>query len=307
MDKRIENITTEILVVGGGPAGMTAGIYGARSGKKTTILEGKSSRLSIGYDLENYPGFIKIDSRELLGKFREHALYFGAEILKGDALDFNLASDPKFVTMRDTLIQARAVILASGRPISKSRLIPGEERLLGMGVSYCATCDGPLYRNRMVLAVGNTDEAAEDVLALDQMGCSVLWVSGDDKDWQVKRELMEKIERTKVVPQPKTRVREIVGEQKVEKVEVEVSGEIRELEPAGVFVFRDIPTDSFYTKSGLELDHRRCVSVDRFQRTNLEGVFASGDITCGGMQVISAAGEGCVAAMRAVSYLRKKG
>jgi len=307
MENRITNITTDILVVGGGPAGLTAGLYGARSGKKTLVLEGKSSRLSIGYELENYPGFISIDSRDLLNKFRDHARHFGAEFLKGDALDFSLASDPKFVTTRDTLIQARAVILASGRPISKARLIPGEERLLGMGVSYCGTCDGPLYRNRMVIAVGNTDEAAEDVLALDQMGCNVSWMSGDDADWQVKEELLAEVRRTKVTLYPKTRVREILGEQRVEKVRADISGETREFEPAGVFVFRDIPTASFFSKSGLELDHRQCVSVDRFQRTNLEGVFGAGDITCGGMQVISAAGEGCVAAMRAISYLRKIG
>lgn len=305
MNKPIQNITTEILIIGGGPAGLTAAVYGSRSGKKTLVLEGKASRLSIGYELENYPGFISIDSRELLDKFRDHARHFGAEFLKGDALDFSLASDPKFVTTRDTLIQSRTVIIASGRPISKARLIPGEERLLGMGVSYCGTCDGPLYRNRMVIAVGNTDEAAEDVLALDQMGCEVSWMSGDDSDWKVQEALMEEIRRTKVALYPKTRLREIAGDHRVERVRVDMEGESREFEPAGVFVFRDIPTASFFSKSGLELDHRQCVSVDRFQRTNLEGVFAAGDITCGGMQVITAAGEGCVAAMQAISFLRK--
>lgn len=295
----------DILIVGSGPAGLTAGLYAARSGSKTLILEGRArSRLSVGYRLENYPGFISIDSRELLDKFRRHAEHFGAEIIKGEAISFNLASDPKFVTTRDTLIEAKAVVIATGKPISSGKLIPGEERLLGMGVSYCSTCDGPLYRGSKVAAVGNSDEAAEDVRLLERMGCKVLWIQGDWNKWNVARNSIAEIKSMGIPLYPKTIVKEIVGEQRVEKVVIEREGKKDELEVAGVFIFREIPTAPLFAKAGIELDHKQCIKVDRFQRTNLKGVFAAGDVTCGGMQIISAAGEGCVAALQAIMFLR---
>jgi len=170
----IKTLSADIIIVGGGPAGLAAGIYASRAGKKTIVLQGRtSSRLSIGYTIENYPGFISINSQDLLEKFKGHAEHFGAQVITGDAIDYNLTSDPKYVTTRDTLIGAKAVILAPGRTLPRTKIIPGEERLLGMGVSYCATCDGPLYRGSRVAALGNSDEAAEDILLLEQMGCEV--------------------------------------------------------------------------------------------------------------------------------------
>lgn len=304
---RIKTLSTEILIVGAGPAGLTAGLYASRAGRKTIILQGRTaSRLSIGYTLENYPGFISIDSQKLLEKFMKHAEHFGAQILAGDAINYNLTSDPKYVTTRDTLIDARAVILAPGRSLPRTKIIPGEERLLGMGVSYCATCDGPLYRGLTVAAMGNTDEAAEDVLLLDQMGCKVQWVSGDKEEWNVSAPLLDEIREKKISIHPKTLIKEIIGEQRIEKIVIEREGNKEELDVSGLFIFRDIPSAPLFSKAGIEVDHRQCVKVDRFQRTNLEGVFAAGDVTCGGLQVVAAAGEGCVAAMQAVSFLRKK-
>jgi len=302
---RVKSRAVDILVIGSGPAGLTAGLYASRSGSKTLVLEGRAvSRLSIGYKLENYPGFISIDSRELLQKFRRHAERFGAEIMKGDALSFNLSSDPKLVTTRDTLIEARAVIIASGKPISSGRLIPGEEKFLGIGVSYCSTCDGPLFRGSKVAAVGNSDEAAEDVRLLNQTGCHVHWIQGDLNEWKVAESLMDEIKKKGVSIYPKAMAKEIAGEQRVEKVIIEKEGKKDELGVSGVFIFREIPTAPLFAKAGIELDHKQCIKVDRFQRTNLKGIFAAGDVTCGGMQIVSAAGEGCVAAMQAIMYLR---
>jgi thioredoxin reductase (NADPH) len=305
---QIKSVSTEILIIGSGPAGLTAGLYASRAGREAVILEGNAaSRLSIGYQVENYPGFISIGSTELLDKFKEHARHFGAEIMTGDAIDFNLTADPKFVTTRDSLIKARAVILATGRSLSRKDMIPGEEKLLGMGVSYCATCDGPLYRSHRVAVVGNSDEAAEDTLALNQMGCEVYWIPGSLEELEVTEKLMEEIEKKKIPVYRKALVKEIVGDQRVEKVVVEKEDAREELEVYGVFIFRGAPTVSLFEKAGIKLDHKECVRVDRFQRTSVDGVFAAGDVTCGGLQVISAAGEGCVAALQAIRYLREKG
>jgi thioredoxin reductase (NADPH) len=303
----MENHTADILIIGGGPAGLTAAIYGARAGRKTLVLEGEraASRLAYAYDLENFPGHISINSKVLLDSFREHAAHFGAAFVRGDTIALSLSTDPKFVSTTDAFIEARTVILATGKPLAKDRQIPGEERLLGFGVSYCATCDGPLYKGRDVVAYGHSEEAVEDVFALEQMGVRVHWIPGKVKDPAPLEEAFTRAEKKGIPVYGQTEIKEIAGEHGVEKVVLKTERGEDNLEAAGVFIFREVPTGPLFTKAGLTLDHKQCVAVDRFQRTNLEGVFAAGDITCGGLQVVSAAGEGCVAALQALAFLRK--
>jgi thioredoxin reductase (NADPH) len=305
-ESNAKNLRAEILIVGGGPAGYSAGIYSSRAGIKTIILEGRgSSRLSIGYDIENYPGFPSINSRELLQKFKDQARGFGAEIVSEDAIDFNFSSETKYVVTRESLLEAKAVILAAGKPVVKEKMIPGEERLLGMGVSYCATCDGPLYRGQPVAVVGHTAEAAEDVLALHQIGCRVHWIPGGELGADVPAELSGKARAKEINVYLKAEPKEIAGDKGVEKVRISSEGREEDIPVAGCFIFRESLTLPLFAKAGLKLDHGQCLAVDRFQRTNIEGVFAAGDISCGGMQVVTAAGEGAMAAMQAIVYLRQ--
>jgi len=300
-----KNIKADILIIGAGPAGLTAGIYGARAGKTTVILEGRSaSRLALGYEIENYPGFPSINSLDLLGKFRAHALHFGALLVTGDAIAFGFDSDPKYVTTKDAFIETGAVIIATGRPFFKERMIPGEDRLTGVGVSYCATCDGPLFRGADVIAYGHSEEAIEELQALVQMGCRVHWVPGTKETDRARAEADDLV-RKGVRVHIGAEVREIAGEKRVEKVILEKEGVREELAVTGVFIFREIPTAPFFSRAGITLDHKSCIAVDRSQRTNLPGVFAAGDVTCGGLQIASAVGEGCVAAMQALGYIRK--
>ncbi|MHB8095003.1 MAG: NAD(P)/FAD-dependent oxidoreductase [Candidatus Aminicenantales bacterium] len=301
----LKNFEADILIVGAGPAGLTAAIYGARSGKKTLVLEGRSpSRLALGYEIENYPGFLSVDSAELLAKFRAHALHFGAEIVSGDAVAFGLDSDPKFVTTKDAFIQAKAVILATGKPLSKERMIPGEDRLTGSGVSYCATCDGPLFRGAEVAVFGHSEEAIEDVLALGEMGCRVHWIPGGRGEERA-RAHAEEFGGKGIRIHFGAVIREISGEKRVEKVVLEKGEGVEDLPVAAVFIFRETPTAPFFSRAGITLDRGTCIAVDRFQKTNLPGVFAAGDVTCGGLQIASAVGEGCVAAMQALIHLRR--
>jgi len=303
----MQNYKTDILIIGGGPAGLTAAIYGSRAGKKTLVLEGERalSRLAHNYDLENFPGHISINSKALLDSFRRHAAHFGAEFVRGDTIALSLSTDPKFVSTTDAFIESRTVILATGRPLAKDRQIPGEERLLGFGVSYCATCDGPLYKDRDVAAYGHSEDAVEDVFALEQMGVRVHWVPGKLKDPAALEEAFVRAEKKGIPIYGNTEIKEIIGDQAVEKIILLTDRKEDALDVAGVFIFREVPTGPLFTKAGLTLDHKQCLAVDRFQRTNLEGVFAAGDITCGGLQVVAAAGEGCVAALQALAYLRK--
>ena len=302
----LNNIKADILIIGAGPAGLTAALYGARAGKRTVVLEGRAaSRMALGYEIENYPGFSPVNSIELLGRFIEHARRFGAEIVKGDAIALGLDSDPKYVTTKDSFIEASAVILATGKPFSRDKMIPGEDRLTGLGVSYCATCDGPLYWGADVVAYGHSAEAVEDVRALEQLGCRVHWVPGV-KGAEVARAAAEEFVRKGIHVHPDVEILEIAGEKRVEKA-VLGKGDVRqELAVAGVFIFREIPTAPFFSRAGLVLDHKQCLAVDRTQKTNLPGVFAAGDVTCGGLQIASAVGEGCVAALQALGYLRNK-
>ncbi len=301
----IKSLKADVLIIGAGPAGLTAGIYVSRAGKKALILEGRAaSRLGIAYTIENYPGFLSIDSRELLGLFRRQAVAFGAEVVAGDAIAFALEGDPKYVTTKEAVIEAGAVVLATGKPVPKERLIPGEDRLIGQGVSYCATCDGPLFRGTTVAAVGHAEEALEDVHALQAMGCKVLWVPGRPGG-AADSEEARALEGRGVAIRREAKVQEIRGDSRVESIVVGSAAGVEVLEVAAVFIFREIPAGPLFERAGIALDHKQCVAVDRFQKTNIPGVFAAGDITCGGLQVVSAAGEGCVAGMQALVYLRK--
>ncbi len=301
----IKNLKTDVLIIGAGPAGLTAALYVARAGKKALVLEGRTpSRMAIGYEIENYPGFLKIDSRELLEKFIEQAKYHGAEILKEDALALALEGQPKYVTTKSAFIEARAVIIATGRPVSREKIIPGEEEFTGRGVSYCATCDGPLYRGREVVAYGLSEEALDEVLELEQVGCRVKLITGKKIKPEFK-EGLEKLRQKGIVVLEGYELKAIRGEKRVEKVVVEKDGQMEEIPVSAVFIFREIPGSTLFSKAGLQLDERQCLVVDRLQRTNIEGVFAAGDVTCGSLQVASAVGEGCVAGMQALAYLRK--
>lgn len=302
----VRELKTDILIVGAGPAGLTAALYAARAGQKTLVLEGRTaSRLSINYNLENYPGFPSIDSGELLGIFRKQALSFGAEIVAGEAIALSLEGETKYVTTKDALIEARAVILATGKPIPKERLIPGEERLVGQGVSYCATCDGPLFRGARVAAFGHSEEALNDLRSLLQLRCRVIWVPGKAGGEGPEGEVMRELEAKGVEIRRGARIKAIMGENRVERIVLEDGGATDEVPVSAVFIFREIPAGSLFGLAGVALDHKQCVAVDRFQKTNIPGVFAAGDVTCGGLQVAAAVGEGCVAAMQALIYLRK--
>jgi thioredoxin reductase (NADPH) len=298
--------SSEILIVGGGPAGATAAIYAARAGRATVLLEGRGpSRLGIGYTIENYPGFAPVNSLELLAKFRAQAREFGAEVIAEDAIDFDFSGTTKYVVTRTRLYEAKAVILAAGKPVRRERMIPGEEKLIGQGVSYCATCDGPLYRGLVVCTLGASAEAAEEALGLQAMGVRVHWIPGVPQPSTIPGEILEEMRRQEIPVHWRATVKEIIGEKTVEGVKLEVDGKEETVPAAALFIFRESLTSSLFTKTGLQLDHRQCLAVDRRQRTNIEGVYAAGDITCGGMQVVTAAGEGAVAAMQATLYVRK--
>jgi len=155
-----------------------------------------------------------------------------------------------------------------------------------------------------VAAVGDSEEALEEVQALQSLGCMVLWVPGGKAQAPDSPEARA-LEGRGVTILREGKVREIRGGDKVETIVVESPAGSETLAVAAVFIFREIPSGPLFERAGVALDHKQCVTVDRFQGTSIPGVFAAGDITCGGLQVVTAAGEGCVAGMQALVYLRK--
>jgi thioredoxin reductase (NADPH) len=302
----LESITTDVLIIGTGPAGLAAAIYTARAGLDTVVVGKQTeSYLSKGYLIENYPGIPSIKGADLLKKFIEHAQIFGAKIIETEVTDFVLG-DSKLITTKKNAISAVTVIIATGKGTARKKLIPGEASLLGMGVGYCATCDGPLYRGREVVAIGNSNEAAEDVLMLHQMGCKVIWILDDPDDLKVSPELVKEIKELNIPINETAIVKEIMGQDKVESIVIENDKGEMQLNVDAVFIFKAIPMTPLFQKAGLKIEGRNCIEVDRMQQTNISGVFAAGDITCGGMQIITAAGEGAVAGMQAIKYVRKQ-
>lgn len=293
----------DVVVVGAGPAGLTAGMYAASLGLKTLILEGSTPpRLALAKEIRNYPGFPDgVEGRELLSRFREHALKAGATIKEGEVLALSLTSPIKSLTTRTETHTSYAVILAVG--VRRRRLrIEGEEKLLGLGVSYCAVCDGPLYRGRRVAVIGDGEDAVKDAVLLSGLASATTFIPLKGLTPTQREELA----RHGVSIMEGARPRKVEGEGRVERLIVETGEGVKELGVEGVFIVtEEVPTVALLRRAGVEVDERGCIKVGRDQGTNIEGVYAAGDCTCGGMQVATAVGEGARAAISASMYVRR--
>ncbi len=279
-----------ILVVGVGPAGLAAGIA-ARSRNKAVLVVGnptQDSPLAKAERVDNYPGLPGLTGAQLLERLAQHARDMGVECINGK-VNAILAWDGGFMlTVGSQTYQGSALVLAPG--VVQSAKYPGEEALLGRGVSYCATCDGMLYRGREVMVVGRSKDAPEEANFLHSIGCRVTYVSA-----QRPAGLNE------AIPHRVGHRLEVEGEQRVSALLVD--GERCPCE--GVFILRPAiaPADLL---PGLQVEQGSIV-VDRNMSTGLPGVFAAGDCTGRPYQVAKAVGEGLVAGESAAEYLETKG
>ena len=245
----------DVIIIGGGPAGLTAGLYCARGGMKSLLIEmGMPGGQAANTDLiENYPGFPQgVSGIELMQKFMEHALNFGLEIKMAVAQSLDLKANPKKIITSEGTFLAKTVIIASGavpRPLN----VPGEERFRGVGVSYCAVCDGAFFRDKKVVVVGGGDSALEEANYLTKFAKEVVIIHRRDAFRAIN------VYQNRVKANPKisflldTVVEEIKGESKVEKVVVKnvKSGEIKEVATDGVFIFVGTVPNTDYLKDKL--------------------------------------------------------
>jgi thioredoxin reductase (NADPH) len=255
--------------------------------------------------IENYPGYETVNGMDLTQIMARQAEKFGATIIYPvEVVDMELMGAVKLVRTRDEVYEAHSVIIAIG--VARKKLeVPGAKEFLGKGVSYCATCDGNFFKGRKVAVVGSDDEAAEEALHLADLAEDVTMVPHKELDIvsAVRKRLSSK---PNVAILPMAKIHEVVGDELVTGLRISHDGEEKVLPVEGVFIaMGSTPISQLILKAGGLSDDRGCLIVDKHQRMNIDGVFAAGDCTCGGMQIVAAAGEGSVAGMRAASYVRK--
>lgn len=301
----------DVIIIGGGPAGYTAGIYAARAGLKTLLMEGAAtvSQITITDLIENYPGIPDgINGFDLMQLFKNQALKFGLEIMTKDvtALKKPGAEDIVWeITMGDKTFRSLSIIAATGAQWRKLG-VPGEEEFAGRGVSYCATCDGPFYRDKNVVVIGGGDTALQEALFLTHFARKVTVVHRRDRlraaDILQKRAAAQK----KIEFVWKANLAQIVGKELVSAVKLKdvESGKISELPADGVFVFVGrIPQTEIF-RDVLKLDNAGYILTDDNMHTSAAGIFAAGDCRAKQFrQVITAAGDGANAIYSAELYI----
>lgn len=302
--------TRDVIIIGSGPAGFTAAIYAARAGLKPLMIEGEitaGGALMDTVDVENYPGFPEgIIGPDLMEDMREQAERFGTEIISEDVTAVDFSGQSKKVSTDDEEYFTKAVILATGSAYRELG-IAKEKVLTGRGVSYCATCDAPFFRNKKVVVVGGGDSAAEEALFLSRF-CEKVKVLVRKKETRATKVLLDRMSNTKNIEIIfNTEVREIIGKDFVEGVQVKNNRTLVKsiIEASGIFVAIGHDPRSELFADPLNIDINGCVIVEGDStRTNINGVFACGDLVDGTYrQAITAAGSGCKAALDAEKYL----
>ncbi len=302
------NEVYDVVIVGAGPAGLTAAIYCIRSGLKVRVIGkvvgGQVAEASL---VENYPGLNAISGFELAKRIADHAESLGVDVLMDEVVGVEQTGD-QFVVKTSTSgdFKCKAVILAIGAEPSKLG-IKGEEEFRGRGVSYCATCDGPFFRGKDVAVVGGGNSALDAALYLSSLARTVYLIHRRG-EFRASKALVDKVvERDNIVRVLKRVPIEIGGSRFVEWVKVKnvESGEVEELRVNGVFIEIGRSVKSDFLKGFVELDDKGQIIVDNLCRTSRKGVFAAGDATnIPYKQAIIAAGEGAKAALSAYEYLR---
>lgn len=301
----------DLIIIGGGPAGLSAGVYAARAMLNTVIIEKQpinGGQVLNTYEVDNYLGIPDIDGFNLAKKFKEHAEKLGAEFLKGEVKEIVDNGDFKEVILKNNdKIETKTIIVATGTFYRKLN-IDGEERLRGMGVSYCATCDGSFFRNKVTAVVGGGDVALEDAVFLSRICKKVYIIHRRDK-FRGAKILQEKVESIKNIEILYNTITEkINGKNEVEGLLIKNinTEETFDISVNGVFIAIGTVPDTGFLKGLIELDNNGYVIAGEDGVTSKNGIFAAGDIRLKALrQIITAASDGANCVYSVEKYIEK--
>jgi thioredoxin reductase (NADPH) len=304
-----EDAVYDVIIIGGGPAGLSAAQYAARSNLKAIVIDKSptAGALAFSSKIENYPGVSEpMSGKDLLDMFRKQAVGFGAEYVEKRVVGVRFDDEIKEVSTMDGTYQGKTIIIATGA-MGRKQTIKGEGEFLGRGVSYCAICDAAFYTGKTVGVIGDSEEAAKEAGFLTRFAELVYLISPSlklkvDEDYPALKSGNLRIVTGRSVIS-------IEGDEVVQKVTM-VDGDRNEseLELSGVFVYLhgSKPIVDFLG-SNLELSEEECISTNKMMMTSIPGVFAAGDVTCTEVrQVVIAASAGCIAALSAEQYLHHR-
>ncbi len=302
----------DLVVVGGGPAGLTVALYAAREGIETLVIErsGVGGQAGLTERVDNYPGFSRgVGGAELADEMRAQVERFGVEILPAQAVTGIVAEGDYKVVRTETGDEycSRVLLLATGARYRRLN-VPGEEDFIGAGIHFCATCDGPFYKEQDMVVVGGGNSGIEEGLFLTKFASKVTVLERSDrlKASQILQEKAASHPQMEVLLN--TTVEEFKGDAKLSAVVIKDvnTGEIKELRPAAVFVFIGLDPNTEFLRGIVDLDQWGSIKTSATLETNLEGIFAAGDVRSGSTkQVASAVGEGATAALMIRQYLEK--
>ena len=298
-DSDAELVEADLVIIGGGPAGLTAGIYAVRSGLRTAIVEREAlgGQMATTPIVENYPGFTSVGGKTLVDIMVSHALQY-VQIFQGEAvMDVEKGHPITIITSRRKFL-TKTVLLATGAT-HRHLGVPGESRLSGRGVSYCSTCDGPLFKGKKVVMVGGGNSAVTEALHLFHMGVDVTLIHRRDK-LRAQDFLARQLIDNNIPVLWNTEIKEIRGEARVEEILLKntKTGETSTFETNGVFIaIGYTPAVELAEKLGLEINEDGYIKHDGKHRTNVPGIYSAGDVEGGYKQIVTASGQGAEAAM----------
>ncbi len=298
-DNDAEEIETDLVIVGGGPAGLAAGIYAARGGLRTVVVErgALGGQVAVTPIVENYPGFTRVPGKTLVDITVSHALEY-VQIFQGEEVLEIQPGETLTVTTSRRRFLTRAVILATGAKYARLGA-SGEARLAGRGVSYCATCDGMLFRGKKVVVVGGGNSAVTEALHLHNLGVQVTMVHRRDT-FRAQDYLVKTVVANEIPVLWNTEVKEITGQERVGAVSLvnNQTGETTSFPTDGVFIaIGYTPTVELAVKTGIELTPDGFIKRDSHHRTNIPGIYSAGDVEGGYKQIVTAMAQGSEAAM----------
>lgn len=300
----------DVIIIGSGPSGLTAAIYTTRASLKTLLVAGEKwgGQLMLTTDVENFPGFPEgIQGPDLMSNMRKQAEKFGAEFIDENIKEVDFASSPFVITAGGKTYEGKSVIIATGAD-TKWLGVPGEKEKIGRGVSSCAPCDAPFFRNKKVIVAGGGDSAMEEAIVLTRFAEEVTIVHrrGEFRASQIMQEKAKANPKIKLLLN--SQITEIVGDQRVTGVKLidKQTNKESEMPIDGVFVaIGHIPNSKVF--KNIDVDEKGFIKVHEHTKTNVEGVFVAGDVHDKQyMQAITAAGFGCAAALETERWLESK-